>query len=132
LTERLPIGRAENAAFLSYARCGSDADRVRLLRVDTPERGQPGYREATQALTTMLADREVYMAFEAPGMPERGRYGRVLAYVYADGMNVNVEMVRQGWSEFWTKYGAGRLADAFEEGEADARESQRGLWAYGE
>jgi micrococcal nuclease len=109
-------------------RCGEYADRVRLLRIDTPERGRTGYSEAKRSLHAMVANQEVYLEFETPGQPERGGYGRLLAYLYIDGANVNVEMVRQGWSEFWTKYGAGRLAGAFEEAEAEAREGQRGLW----
>jgi hypothetical protein len=41
----------------------------------------------------------------------------VLAYLFVEGTNVNVEMVRQGWSPFWTKYGRGRYAADFEAAE---------------
>jgi len=108
--------------------CGAARDRVRLLRIDTPERGQLGHREAQQALQEMLEGEEIHLGFENEGRLDRGRYGRVLAYVYADDRNVNVEMVRQGWSEFWTKYGVGRLANTFTEAELEARTRRSGLW----
>ncbi len=58
----------------------------------------------------------------------RDGFGRLLAYVIADGKNVNLEMVRQGWSTFWKKYSKGRLAAAFEAAEQEARAAKRGLW----
>lgn len=101
--------------------CGGTADRVRLLRIDTPERGRPGYRGATAALAGLVLGAEVRLEPETPGVPERDRYGRLLAYVFAGGRNVNVEMVRAGWSRFWTRYGEGRFAAEFERAERQAR-----------
>ena len=41
-------------------------------------------------------------------------------------------MVRQGWSAFWTKYGAGRLAPAFVQAEQEARAKERGIVKTGQ
>ena len=43
-----------------------------------------------------LGGEYVDLAFEGPFI--RGRYGRLLAYVFVDGVNFNLEMVRQGLS----------------------------------
>ncbi len=107
---------------------GGVTERVRLLRIDAPERNEPGYRESKEALRSLLKGREVVIEFERPRLEKRDRYGRLLAYVLADGVNVNVEMVRLGRARFWTKYGAGRLADEFRRAEAEARAARRGLW----
>jgi micrococcal nuclease len=109
-------------------RCGGRTERVRLLRIDTPEREEPGYGEARRALERLVSRREVYLAFEEPGRPERGDHGRLLAYVHAEDGNVNVEMVRQGWSRFWTRYGRGRHARQFARAEREARAKRAGLW----
>ena len=107
--------------------CGSARTRVRLLRIDTPERGDPGYKQAADALATLLGNGRVELEFEKPGLAVRDEFDRLLAYVHAGGRNVNVEMVRLGWSPFWTKYGAGRLASEFERAEEEARRAARGV-----
>jgi micrococcal nuclease len=106
-------------------------ERVRLLRVNTPERGQPGYERATACLIALTAGKRVELEWERSGVAERDEYGRLLAYVRADGVLVNEELVRQGFSRFFTKYGGGRLADRFRAAEEEARSARRGLWTAG-
>ncbi len=110
-------------------KCRAFSDQVRMLRIDTPEAGQRGHGEARDALVDLIGGREVHLLFEEAGVRQRGNYGRLLAYVYADGKNVNVELVRRGWSTFWTKFGEGRFADAFADAEKEAKNANRGLWA---
>jgi len=109
--------------------CHSFSDQVRLLRIDTPEPGQPGHAEARAALARLVEGRDVRLLFEEAGVRQRGNYGRLLAYVYADKTNVNVEMVRLGWSTFWTEFGEGRFAKPFTAAAEQARAAERGLWA---
>ncbi len=84
---------------------------VRLLTINTPENGEPGFEEATEALRRLVQGRHVLLEFEKPGVEARDRYRRLLAYVF---VNANVEMVRLGHSPFWTRYGRGRYAHEFE------------------
>lgn len=106
-----------------------DQTRVRLLRINTPERGQPGSRQATQALRDLVQSAAVTLEFEQPGKEEHDSYGRLLAYVFARDKNVNVELVRLGWTRFWTRYGEGRYAAEFAAAEREARQARRGIWA---
>jgi micrococcal nuclease len=101
---------------------------VRLLRIDTPERDEAGYGEARDALRGLVEGREVTLVFEDPGIEERDVHGRLLGYLFRDGENLNVEMIRAGWSPFWTRYGEGRFAEEFRRAEGEAREAGRGLW----
>jgi micrococcal nuclease len=110
--------------------CGRGGARVRLLNVDTPERGQRGYLDATEALEDMLDDGDVYLAFEEPGKPGSDRFDRLLAYLVDDeGRNLNEELIREGWSGFYRKYGDGRFADEFEDAQDEAEDDGVGLWA---
>lgn len=109
--------------------CAGEKSRVRLLRIDTPERDEAGYEAAAVALRRMIGHDPVRLEFEKPGLPVKDDYDRWLAYVYVRDQNLNVEMVRSGWSEFWTRYGEGRFADAFRRAEREAREARRGMWA---
>ena len=101
---------------------------VRLLRIDTPERDEPGYAEAREALKHLVRKGVVTLEFEKRAVESRDGFGRLLAYVIADGVNTSIEIVRLGWSPFWTKYGKGRLADEFTEAEKEARSHRAGMW----
>jgi len=92
------------------------------LNINTPERGQPGYREATEHLNAMLGKATaVMLEFEEDGVHARDSFGRLLCYVWLNGKNLCVEQVRAGHSVFWTKYGAGKYPTEFR---AAMREAQ--------
>jgi micrococcal nuclease len=101
---------------------------VRLLNINTPEKKEPGFEQAREALKTLVRGGTVELEFEDPTREDRDGFGRLLAYVIADGVNVNVELMRQGWSKLYTKYGKGRLHEKFVAAEAEARDAGRGLW----
>ncbi len=70
---------------------------VRYIGVDTPERGQPGYRTANEANAALLGEGALWLARDRS---DRDRYGRLLRYVYrADGEMVNRALVAQGWAQ---------------------------------
>jgi micrococcal nuclease len=104
--------------------------RVRLIGMDTPESGQEPYAEmATQALwsllemaTTVGLERDVEL---------RDRYGRMLAYLWADGLMVNWALVRQGWAVILTYPPNVQYVDWFTEAQRRAREEGVGLWGIG-
>jgi len=67
--------------------------------------------------------------FETCRTKHRGNYGRLICYVYRDGVNYNLRAVETGWSPYFVKYGRSRLHHrAFEEAEAVAQASGRGIW----
>lgn len=109
-------------------RCESKEEKVRLLFINTPEKGNYGYRQATNALRNLVRTGTVRLSFERAPHERRDRYGRWLAYVFVDDLNVNLEMVRRGWTRYWTRYGKGSLQREFEQAEIEARESEAGLW----
>lgn len=127
----VPLLRVVDGDTIRVRWRGADT-RVRLLRIDTPERGEPLFAESTEALRALLGRGPVDLEFERLGEERRDRYGRLLAYVYApDGRNASVEMVRMGYSRFYDRFGRGRLAAALEGAEAEARRTGTGLWGKG-
>ena len=69
-----------------------------------------------------------YVNLEFEG-PLRGRYGRLLAYVFVEGVNFNLELVRKGLSPYYTKYGLSQKYDQeFREAERYAREHKLNIW----
>ncbi len=77
----------------------SDNETVRLLCIDTPEKGENGYEEAKEALTQLVLMKKVRLEGD---VSERDDYGRLLRYVYVsfgaddEEIFVNREMVRSG------------------------------------
>ncbi len=104
-------------------------EKVRLIGLNAPGKGEKYYDEAQRALAGLVADRQVEIEFEVKGVPARDEHNRVLGYLFVDDQNVNVEMVRLGWSKFSTKHGGGRFADDLNKAEEEARTARAGLWA---
>ena len=108
-------------------------EKVRLLCVDTPEsvhpdqiRNIPMGKVASKYTRSHLMGKYVDLEFEGK---RRGRYGRLLAYVFVDGKDFNVELVRQGLSPYYTKYGLSRKYDQeFREAERYARKNGLNIW----
>jgi len=71
--------------------------RIRLVGVDTPERGQPGYQEAKNFVNNLCSGKRVYL--DVDDAKNYDKYGRVLAVVYVDDINVNAELLRRGYAE---------------------------------
>ncbi|MBW2261836.1 MAG: thermonuclease family protein [Deltaproteobacteria bacterium] len=109
--------------------------KVRFVCIDTPEvRGQkrsPLGKSATSALRDLLDGGEVYLAV-AQAHDDADRYGRLLRHVFLeDGTHLNLELVRAGWSAYYTKYGAcPGYHVRFLEAEEESRTSGVGIWAH--
>lgn len=98
-----------------------DPLKVRLIEIDAPEPNQPYGREARQALAGLVGGREVRL--ETHGTDG---YGRLLARVFADEIDVNAELIRRGAAWVYRRYSEDPSLLSLER---DAREQRRGLWA---
>lgn len=107
--------------------------KVRLVGIDAPETGwkgqagQPFAHEATQILTRLLTDRSVRLAQYGTG-----GYNRILAEVFTNGKNINLEMVQKGMAEVYR----GRLPkdldrSAYRAFQDLARRNRAGIWSLG-
>jgi micrococcal nuclease len=98
-------------------------ERIRLSGIDCPEKGQGFGNRAKQSASQLAFGKEVTLQTHG-----HDKYGRTLAEVLLpDGMNLNQELVKQGWCWWYRKYAP---RDRVLEGlERDAREAKKGLWA---
>lgn len=71
--------------------------RIRLVGIDTPERGQPGYEEATNYVKDKCLGKTVYLDID--NAEPKDKYGRTLAIVYVDGININQELLKLGYAK---------------------------------
>ncbi len=102
--------------------------KVRLLRINVPDANDYAQKNGRDAMKSLIEGKEVSLKFEKEGEPGKDIYGRLLAYVFLGGINVNIEMVRLGWSTYWTKYGTSRFEGAFTRAQDEAMRQKRGIW----
>jgi len=103
----------------------SDGRRVRYIGINTPERNQPYYAEASNINRQLTAGKTIQLELDIESIDQ---YGRTLAYVWADGVLVNLEIVRQGYANAFTVPPNVKYEAQFRNAERDAREAGRGLW----
>jgi micrococcal nuclease len=103
----------------------SGDERVRMLGIDTPERGKLYYKEAAAYLATLIDGKMVQLEKDRS---ERDRYGRLLRHVYVDGVWINEKMIADGYARFVTYPPDVMHVATFQEREREAREAKRGLW----
>ena len=81
------------------------AHRVRLFGVDTPERGERCYNEATERLRQLAGD----LVRIEPGPRTEDTYGRLLFYLYTpSGESIDETLIREGLATAWTRDGQHR------------------------
>lgn len=68
-------------------------DRVRLLGIDTPEKGEPYFDRATGFVDSLVLGRPVRIEY---GERRRDNYGRLLGYVYVDSVFINKAILDNG------------------------------------
>jgi len=69
---------------------------VRLLGIDTPEKRQYYYEEASKRLEELTKGKEVFLEKD---VTNRDNYGRLLRYVYVGSLFVNLEMIKEGYAQ---------------------------------
>ncbi|MEK3886492.1 thermonuclease family protein [Bacillus sp. FSL K6-3431] len=109
-----------------------DIEKVRMILIDTPETKhprlgvQPFGIEASDFTKEFLTDKEVRLELD---VSERDRYGRLLAYVWADGENFNKVLVEEGLARVAIFPPDIKYVDEFEEVQNIARSKEIGIWS---
>jgi micrococcal nuclease len=107
-----------------------DGTRVRLVQIDTPEKGDECYGDEASELTRRLLPPGTHVRIEQdPSLDQVDRYNRKLAYVWKDDEDVNLALVEEGAASVWFFDGdRGRYAGELLRMAERAREDRKGLW----
>ncbi|MFD1017580.1 thermonuclease family protein [Thalassobacillus hwangdonensis] len=108
-------------------------ERVRLLLVDTPETVhpekpvQPFGHEASTYAEEALNGEDVRVEYDGP---ERDHYGRLLAYIWVDGMNFNQLLIEEGLARYAYVYDPPYThAASMKDAEKEAQQQSKGIWS---
>lgn len=107
----------------------ADGSRVRYLGIDTPELGEYYADEATARNRELVEGKVVELQ---SGKRDKDEYGRLLRYVYVDGVFVNAELVSQGYATAYIFDPDDRYSQVLVQLEQYAKMRQGGMWAVDE
>jgi endonuclease YncB( thermonuclease family) len=71
-------------------------EKVRLIGIDTPERGKCGYDESGDQLSMLILNSEVQLV--PGGTDDRDSYGRLLRYVDIRGVDAGRILIEEGFA----------------------------------
>jgi micrococcal nuclease len=96
--------------------------RIRFAHIDTPERGKPFYKVATQFTANHCFGEDVTILHNG----EFDRYGRLIGEVILpNGQNLNKMLVKEGLAVHFKKYSD---SEEYAQLEVFARQKKIGLW----
>ena len=105
--------------------------RVRYIGIDTPEtypQVESFGLEASARNRELVEGKVVILEKD---VTDKDRYGRLLRYVYVDGLFVNAELVRLGYARAISYPPDTRHQALFEQLEQEAQDAGRGMWGGG-
>ena len=91
--DTMNVQKVENGKF------AGEVIKIRMFGIDAPEKTQDYGNESKQALEKMVSGKVLEIVEK-----NRDRYGRTVAVVYADGKNINEEMVKTGNAWWYQEY----------------------------
>jgi len=100
---------------------GEKTVKIRLAEIDAPERAQPYGLASQQSLSAMVKGKIIQVNSRA-----MDDYGRMIAMLSIDGLNVNHEQVRRGMAWEYSRFHNNRVVMALQH---EAQLAKRGLWA---
>lgn len=93
-------------------RCAIDgeSESIRLIGINTPERGEPGWKEARDFVKDLCLGKDVRIEFD---VEQRDRYKRLLGYIFSRDGNgketfVNKELLHAGHAKHFGFFNMGR------------------------
>jgi endonuclease YncB( thermonuclease family) len=125
-------GAAQGAEFVAKVIAVLDGDtvlvkranglkKIRLAGIDAPEKAQTFGETSRRSLSDMVLGKQVKVVSEAID-----QYGRMVAHLGVDGLDVNAEQIRRGMAWEYSRFHNDRALLALQD---EARQAPRGLWA---
>lgn len=101
-------------------------ERVRLIGIDAPERGEPFYEESRDSLVDLVEGIGVVLTKDES---DTDIYGRSLRYVVSGNIDVNEEMLRRGFARATPIEPDTLFAEQYFELQQEAKDFGLGLWS---
>lgn len=106
----------------------SSGQTFRLYGINSPEIKEPYFEEAKAFTQNLVLNKEI--SFEQEENYKVDKFGRSLGYVFVSGVNLNIELVRNGLARvvLYEKRAKIKYQDELLQAEKDAKEKKLGIW----
>ena len=106
----------------------SDGKTFRLYGINSPEVREPYFEEAKAFTENLVLGKEI--SFEQEENYKVDKFGRELGYVFVGGVNLNIELVRNGFARvvLYEKRAKIKYQDELVSAEKSAKELRFGVW----
>jgi len=106
----------------------SDGKTFRLYGVNSPEVKEPYFEEAKAFTENLVLGKEI--SFEQEANYKVDKFGRTLGYVFVGGVNLNIELVKNGLARvvLYEKRAKIKYQDELVAAEKSAKELRLGIW----
>jgi micrococcal nuclease len=104
----------------------SSGEIVRYIGIDTPERGDTLFWEATNANKEILKGKRITLEY---GLDKQDDYGRTLAYVWVDSLMINAELIKNGLARVYLFSPNLKYKDRLIFLQKQARDKGIGIWS---
>ena len=95
--------------------------KIRLAEIDAPEKAQTFGETSRRSLSDMVLGQQIKVSSQAVD-----KYGRIVAHLDLDGLDVNAEQIRRGMAWEYSHFHGNQELVALQE---EAMQVPRGLWA---
>jgi micrococcal nuclease len=103
-------------------------ERIRVIGIDTPERGDCYFAKATERTRQLAMSKPVVLRGD-PTQDTRDRYGRLLAYVWIPGgKDLGYQLIAGGFAKVYVYRDAFQRLSAYRNAEAAAKNVTGGQW----
>lgn len=106
-----------------------NGEKVRLIGIDAPEFGNQKTdcfgKEAQKIAKEILTNQNVELEKDTT---DKDKYGRLLRYVYEDGIFINEFLVKEGYAKVMPIPPDLRYASQLQKAQKEAQTAKRGLW----
>lgn len=99
------------------------AEEVRLYGIDSPEKDQASGQKAKELTRALIAGRKVEVETK-----DVDSYGRTVGLVSVDGVNLNEQLVRNGYAWVYPHFCDESFCTQWSLFEAEARKQKKGIW----
>lgn len=103
---------------------GKSLTKIRMAEIDAPEKAQVFGETSRQSLSGMVMGKQIKVVSQAVD-----QYGRMVAHISVDGLDVNAEQIRRGMAWEYSNFHSNHALVALQN---EAKQAPRGLWALSE